>query len=266
MKNYSNMYGTKRRGISPVLAVFLIILAGVLAGTLVFLLLGSSMRSLSVENNKLSEVNKTTSAQNTQLQKKVGDLEKENQSLKDAAEKAAQTQTDPADFGTREQVQQRADLVLHALKDRNMEKLASYVHPQKGVRFTPYGYVDLQKDLVFSASQLPGALKDPKKLTWGAYDGTGDPIKLSFKEYLDKFVYDQDFVEAPQIVFNQIIPRGNSLNNIQEAYPGAAFIEYYFPGFDPQYNGMDWRAIRLVFEKKDNVWYLTGITHDQWTI
>jgi (p)ppGpp synthase/HD superfamily hydrolase len=29
---------------------------------------------------------------------------------------------------------------------------------------------------------------------------------------------------------------------------------------------MDWRSLRLVFEKKDDIWYIVGIIHDQWTI
>jgi (p)ppGpp synthase/HD superfamily hydrolase len=29
---------------------------------------------------------------------------------------------------------------------------------------------------------------------------------------------------------------------------------------------MDWRSLRLVFEKKNDIWYLVGIIHDQWTI
>jgi (p)ppGpp synthase/HD superfamily hydrolase len=43
-------------------------------------------------------------------------------------------------------------------------------------------------------------------------------------------------------------------------------VEYHFSGFDPKYEGMDWRSLRLVFEEKDNIWHLVGIIHDQWTI
>jgi hypothetical protein len=42
-------------------------------------------------------------------------------------------------------------------------------------------------------------------------------------------------------------------------------VEYYFPGFDLQLQGMDWRSLRLVFTLYDNTWYLVGIIHDQWT-
>jgi len=29
---------------------------------------------------------------------------------------------------------------------------------------------------------------------------------------------------------------------------------------------MDWGRLRLVFEGKDNIWYLVGIINDEWTI
>ena len=62
------------------------------------------------------------------------------------------------------------------------------------------------------------------------------------------------------------IGQGNSLNNIREFYPGSYFVEYHFSGFDPQYAGMDWQSLRLVFLEEDGVWLLVGIVHDQWTI
>lgn len=163
-------------------------------------------------------------------------------------------------------VQEVADKVLLALKNKDMESLADFIHPDKGVRFTPYSYVDTKKDLVFNKADIKTLMTDNEKKLWGAFDGTGDPIKMTFAEYYKKFVYDVDFLEAPQIVFNQEIQRGNSLLNLKEAYPGASNIEYHFDGFDKQYNGMDWRSLRLVFEQKDDKWYLVGIIHEQWTI
>jgi len=140
------------------------------------------------------------------------------------------------------------------------------VHPDKGLSFTPYSYIDENNNITIKAGDLPKAMSDNTKRVWGAYDGTGDPINLTFKEYFNEFVYDHDFLEAPQIVFNQVVLRGNSLHNVREVHPKGVFIEYHFPGFDVQYNGMDWESLRLVFEQKDNTWYLVRIIHDQWTI
>ena len=60
--------------------------------------------------------------------------------------------------------------------------------------------------------------------------------------------------------------QGNTLINSSEIYKDAIIIEYHFSGFDPQYEGMDWRSLRLAFEKVNDIWYLVGIIHDQWTI
>jgi len=43
-------------------------------------------------------------------------------------------------------------------------------------------------------------------------------------------------------------------------------VEYYFPGFDPDFKGMAWRSLRLVFQELQDQWYLTGVIHSEWTI
>lgn len=156
--------------------------------------------------------------------------------------------------------------VLALLKAKDMEKLSQAVHPDKGVRFSPYGYVNTETDLVFTVNEIRNLQSDHKVYVWGSYDGSGQPIELSFKDYYNKFVYDKDFQNAEETGYNKILGQGNSLINISDVYPDANFVEYYFPGFEPKYEGMDWESLRLVFEKKDSVWYLVGIIHDQWTI
>jgi len=160
----------------------------------------------------------------------------------------------------------RAKDAILAVKHKDMEKLSRFIHPDKGVRFSPCSYVNIKKDLVFSAEKIKYIFKDTAKYVWGDYDGTGFPIELTFKEYYKQFIYDQAFDNAKEIVYNKIIGRGNTLNNNFETYPGSIIVEYHFPGFDPKYEGMDWVSLRLAFEEKDGVWYLVGIIHDSWTI
>jgi len=156
--------------------------------------------------------------------------------------------------------------IVKLLRDKDMDALAGYAHPEKGVRFSPYAYIDTAKDRVLSAAQLSEALQDEEKYIWGAYDGSGEPIELAFSDYYDEFIYSADFAE-PQIIGNDtVIGAGNSINNIREAYPDAVFVEFHFKGFDQQYEGMDWCSLRIVLEKSTDGWYLVGIVHDQWTI
>ncbi len=152
------------------------------------------------------------------------------------------------------------------LKNHDMTGLSTFVDPVKGLRFTPYAYIDTATNLVFTAAQVPTLLTDTNTHLWGAYDGTGDPIQLTPQDYFDKFVYDVDFASPNLIGNNVIIGTGNTSNNITQAYPAASFVEFHFTGFDPQYSGMDWKSLRLVFEQTGGIWYLVGIVHDQWTI
>jgi hypothetical protein len=163
-------------------------------------------------------------------------------------------------------VEEQANAVLLALKNKDGAALAALAHPTKGVRFSPYGHISTSTDIVIMKSGLADAYQQSKKETWGSYDGSGAPITLSFSEYSKKFLYDVDFLNAPQKATNKVLGSGNTVINIKEAYPNATFVEYYFPGFDPKYEGMDWKSLRLVFEKVGTTWYLVGIVHDQWTI
>ena len=108
--------------------------------------------------------------------------------------------------------------------------------------------------------------KDTKVYNWGLYDGSGEPIELSFMDYYETFVYDVDFLNPEVIGINTLIGMGNTYVNISEVYPNAEFVELHFNGIDPQYEGIDWRSLYLIFEKVDSTWKLIAITHGQWTI
>lgn len=162
-------------------------------------------------------------------------------------------------------IQSALDVVV-ILKNQDMTGLSTFVDPVKGIRFTPYAYIDTATNLVFTSAQISTLLTDTNTHLWGSYDGTGDPIQLTPQNYYDKFVYDVDFASPNLIGNNVIIGTGNTTNNMVQAYPGASYVEFHFTGFDPQYAGMDWKSLRLVFEKTGGIWYLVGIVHDQWTI
>jgi len=156
--------------------------------------------------------------------------------------------------------------VLNALKNKDMDTFIGYVDPDKGVRFTPYAYVEVDKNIVLNIDELKDAFNSTKLYIWGVTDGKGDNINLTFSDYYAKYIYDVDFINAPLIGNNVSIGTGNSIDNAKDVYKDAKIIEYHFQGFDPQYEGMDWRSLRLVFEEKDSNWYIVGVIHDQWTI
>jgi hypothetical protein len=158
----------------------------------------------------------------------------------------------------------QAGEVAQVLKNQDMAALSTYIHPLQGIRFSPYAFVK-DTDQVFSAEQISAILSDGSVYPWGNYAGTGEPINLSFADYYSKFIYDVDFANAPQVSLNHRLSSGNSIDNAPEFYPGSMVVEYYFPGFDPQYSGMDWRSLKMIFTEANNTWYLAGLIHDEWT-
>lgn len=129
--------------------------------------------------------------------------------------------------------------VIHALKNKDMKSLSLYVHPSRESVFLPYAYVELESYKVFSVEQVEVLLSDTAVYNWGAIDGTSDPIEMTFAEYYDHFVYNEDYADAEQVTVNETIGHGNSIDNSEEIYPSATIVEYHFSVFDPQYKGMD---------------------------
>ena len=154
--------------------------------------------------------------------------------------------------------------ILQILKAKDYEKLAPYIHPEKGVRFSMYGYIQLKKDKVFSKDEFLKYIPTNIKFTWGEKDGTGDLLQMSLKNYLEKWVFVKDFTQS-QLSKNAVKGRGNTLNNIKEIYLNSTFTENYIKGTE-EYSGMDWNILRLVFEEYDGKLFLVGIINDQWTI
>ena len=154
---------------------------------------------------------------------------------------------------------------LIALKTNNLEEIRALIHPALCLRLSPYPYL-AESNLSICPDELDRIMSSERVYTWGNYDGTGDPIQMTFTEYYQDFIYDSDYFQAPMVGLNVEISTGNSINNIPEVFPDGRMIEYYFPGFDPMFGGMDWRSLRLVFVKVGEIWYLGAIIHGEWTI
>ena len=166
----------------------------------------------------------------------------------------------------RQQIETRARDAVVALKAYDMEHFSRFVHPVKGVRFSPYAYVEPSQDLVFSPTQVAGLQDDMSERLWGYYDGSGDPITLGFPGYYRRFVFDRDYSTAGNVAYNNNRSEGNTQDNSFEIYPGAIVVEFYVAGTGPAFQGADWRLLRLVFERHGEQWYVVGVVHGEWTI
>ena len=161
-----------------------------------------------------------------------------------------------------------ASQVLTALKKGNIQSLAALIDPERGVTFTPYSTVDPHSDLTFTPDQLSQATVNGTRYVWGYTQGKGDAITMTLPEYLGAYVFDADYTQAPIIGVDHVIASGNSLENVEDAYPEDRFVEFYFPGQDPASGGLDWSALKLVFSDPEHAGdhRLVGVIHSEWTI
>lgn len=156
--------------------------------------------------------------------------------------------------------------LMQAISNKDSQLISEFIHPVKGVRFTPYTYVSIENDVVFNQEEVKNFFNDQNVYTWGCYDGIGGDISLTSSQYYDAFIYTADFINAEDIGYNEVLSIGNMIENQFEVYNNAIVVEYYFSGFNPDLGGIDWQSLRLAFEQYEGDWKLVGIIHNQWTI
>lgn len=161
---------------------------------------------------------------------------------------------------------QAAFTVATLLESQDYDSLSPFIHPEKGVRLTPYSTVDFDLDRVLTGEQLKNEMKDTTVYNWGIQDGSGFPLNLTTADYFAQFVVPMKYTMAPYVALDTILISGNSLENITEAYPEGRFVDFSFRGIDPELGGMDWSSLKLVFEPVGDTFYLVGIVRGQWTI
>ncbi len=145
---------------------------------------------------------------------------------------------------------------------KNLDKYIS----STGLIFVPYGYhnssnVHLTKDSIWYY------WGSNEKIKWGLYDGSGEEISLTLKEYFSEFIWDMNFSQADTVMLDDTKGLGNTIDNIKDYLPNARYVEFYIEGKNPDYGGMDWGILRLIYQKVDEEQFkLIAISHGQWTV
>jgi len=155
--------------------------------------------------------------------------------------------------------------VVEAIRNRDFQTLSEWIHPTDGVYFIPYSTVRKNENQHFSNNDVRNFSNDKNSYVWGTVDGEGSPISMTPKAYVDRYVYDYDFFQAQVIGINTVVRSGNSLENVKDAFPDCDFVEFHYPGSD-EYEGLDWRSLKLVFTRSDSGRSLVAVIHSEWTI
>ena len=181
-----------------------------------------------------------------------------------SADKKIETSLSQTEVSQQESLEEISRAILQSVKSQNYGVFESKIHPAKGVRFSMYAFVDENRDKVFTKEDFRKFIDSKIIFTWGEKDGSGELYKTTLRNYLSDWMLKKDF-SSGKLSVNSFQASGNSLNNLREVYPDSKFVEFYLPGTDED-SKMDWFALRLVFEKLDGIYYLTGVINDQWTI
>lgn len=149
------------------------------------------------------------------------------------------------------------DAVLQALQRHDWQQLADYVHVDRGLRFTPYGFVS-DADRHFTREQVRRLAYDGQAYQWGYYPGSGEPLLLTVATYWAQFIWDRDWRNAPQQATDIRLGFGTTADNARAYHGGATVYECHYPG-----SGSSWASLRLAFRHLDTRWWLVGIIHDR---
>ena len=157
------------------------------------------------------------------------------------------------------------DSILPLIEAKEYTGLARFIGGE-GIFFSPYGSADTTKSKVLSRLQFLELLKNNKQVLWGHADGTGDAIRLTIPQYFKKYVYDVAFLKAEQTSVNKLIDPDSAISKVPSVYANHPFVQFYFPGFNKEYEGMDWKSLLLVFKQQQSKYFLVAVIYNKWKI
>ena len=155
--------------------------------------------------------------------------------------------------------------ILPLLQSQDYAALAAFIHPELGVRISPYGYVNVENDQVFTREQDAGFASNQELYHWGVQAGSGMVINLTVAEHWSEYVTASVPAQEWGLLLDPSRKASNTIDNFAEVYPDGHYVEYFQPGTEA-YGYLDWQSLRLGFQQSgDGAYYLSAIIHDEWT-
>ncbi|MBI3910791.1 MAG: hypothetical protein HY320_07645 [Armatimonadetes bacterium] len=147
--------------------------------------------------------------------------------------------------------------VRGAFRDRDARALARLLPPAEPLLFRYLG----SRVTRLSAAELGQMFARPRVRYWGRADGSGKPIRGTFKDLwwprIRRRLLSYDLVGVDEFVMSGNAP--------DRGLPGARFLDFSSVG-SKQYGYLDWESVRLFFVARGSRWYLKAIDLSHWTI
>ncbi len=163
-----------------------------------------------------------------------------------------------------------ATRVLEALASRSGEALADVAHPERGIRFTAYGFVKPEGDVVLERAALTKAFSDPTKRSWGYQGESDERIQLTPAEFFQLYLSSPDGKPweratgtAPASYEAAAFNVTTLQRDLKAAYPIGEVVELRRPPKMP--DSFSWRVVRVVCEVHEGKSYAVGLVHNAWS-
>jgi len=161
--------------------------------------------------------------------------------------------------------EQVINYTIKLLKEKNIDNLAK-VASKDWIRFSPYSYIDKDMHITLTKDELKKAFDSETQYVRWSEDWTGDPILMTFKNYIKRYVYDIDFEQMAEKYYDKTFQRWNTINNLEDVYKWTSTVEFFVPGINPEYEWMDRKWLTLVLQQENNERKIRAIIHNEWTI
>ncbi|MDR0325107.1 MAG: hypothetical protein LBI19_03310 [Oscillospiraceae bacterium] len=158
-------------------------------------------------------------------------------------------------------VLEEAYYVAEAISEGDYLRLGGYIS-DKGLLLVPFSTVD-DGSLTFSAGEVRSFAATGEQYLFGIDPATSQPIKLTPADYMTAYLRDVNYAEAPMLGVNNIVRRGNAVENVTEAFPDGVFVDFFFPSSQP--GGFDWKSLKVVFEEEGGRFRLVALIRGVYT-
>ena len=163
-----------------------------------------------------------------------------------------------------EDVKTFAKGVVELISEKKWKEFSKIIHPKEGVKFSPYTYVR-ETAVTLNSEQFLDLTKNKKKLSWGFYEGSGEPIQLNLNEYYQEFLYKLPYAQSqPSKPNEKPMTIGSTVNNIPEVFSGESVLTVQFFILKDKEELFDSGGLTVVLKKDQEKLYVIGLVNCYW--
>lgn len=159
-----------------------------------------------------------------------------------------------------------SDEILMLIDENRFEELTDYV--VSDVYFMPGPNIGFDKAIYLGMDDWSIINDYEDALVWGYYEGSGEDMVFTPSDFFDHFISNFNFRAAPEKTVKAYRDLGDGFAFWKNDTNGDYFVEYHYPGFNPDFEGIDYQTLYMVFtyDEEADTYLLTGITNHYWTI